>query len=128
MPASSSPISILVTRSSTEGDSVSATTPRVVFAFFRMEFASDPHGAVATQSPTLIPALTASVRLTTSVIRLAYFEFGLTIISPTFLAKLSTLNVLPAFFTVVIVASLAETNTSAGDPFTICAARVADDP
>jgi hypothetical protein len=33
-----------------------------------------------------------------------------------------------AFCTVVIVAVLAETKTSAGAPFTICVARVADEP
>jgi hypothetical protein len=49
-------------------------------------------------------------------------------ISPLFLAKSVVLTVLPELETVFIVFSLAETNTSAGEPFTICAASVADEP
>ena len=128
MPASSSPISILVTRSSTDGDSVSAIAFRDVPAFSTIEFARNPHGAVSTQRPTVIPEFTESERLVTSVILPANREVGLTMISPTFFANTLTVTVLSAFFTAFIVASLAETKTSAGDPFTIWVASVADDP
>ena len=55
-------------------------------------------------------------------------DVAFTIISPLFLANSVVFTVRPESETVFIVFSLAETNTSAGEPFTICAASVADDP
>jgi hypothetical protein len=93
-----------------------------------MESARTPHGAVVTHNPTLIPGLEDFERLARLVTVSAKRDAVFTMISPLFLAKSVVLTVLPELETVFIVFSLAETNTSAGEPFTICAASVADEP
>jgi hypothetical protein len=55
-------------------------------------------------------------------------DVAFTIISPPFLANSVAFTMRPELETVFIVFSLAETNTSAGEPVTIWAASVADEP
>lgn len=128
MPASSSPISILLTRSSTEGDSVSASALRVTPALSRMVSAREPHGAMATQNPTLMPGLEDLDKLLILVMLPANRDAAFTMISPLFLPNSVVFTVRPESDTAFIVFSLADTKTSAGEPFTICAANVAEEP
>jgi hypothetical protein len=92
---------------------------RRTLTFSRTESAREPHGAVVTHSPTLIPAFADSAKLEISEILFLNRDAALTIISPLFLANSVVLTVRPESITVFIVFSLADTKTSAGDPLTI---------